>query len=184
MVTTLKKRFSRSPRRHRRGFLPMLHHLLHLILAGSLQHHSHQSSSSAFAAAPMFEIVGVKTRRINAAASSAISAASPRSRNNMGDGDKGGLLDTKIESCNSDNEDNVNDDEMKFILPHHHHSQSSNNSPSRPLGTNSRRRLLSSPISTISTWYMSQMHTHELRTKFVTSGILAVVGVYKTVCRM
>ena len=148
------------------------------MLAGSLQHHSHQSSSSAFAASPMFEIVGVKTRRINASSSSsAISAASPRSRNNMGDGDKG-LLDTKIESCNSDNEDNVNDDdEMKFILPHHH-SHSSNNSPSRPLGTNSRRRLLSSPITTISTWYMKQMHTHELRTKFVTSGILAVVGVY------
>jgi hypothetical protein len=148
------------------------------MLAGSLQHHSHQSSSSAFAASPMFEIVGVKTRRINAASSSsAISAASPRSRNNnMGDGDKG-LLDTKIESCNIDNEDNVNDDdEMKFILPHHH-----SHSPSRPLGTNGRRRLLSSPITTISTWYMSQMHTHELRTKFVTSGILAVVGVYKTV---
>jgi hypothetical protein len=126
----------------------------------------------------MFEIVGVKTRRINAASSSAISAASPRSRTKPGDGDKG-LVDTSSnESCTNEKNDVENDDdEMKFILPHHHHSSfSSNNSPSRPLGASTRRRLLSSPITTISTWYMSQMHTHELRTKFITSGILAVVG--------
>ena len=132
----------------------------------------------------MFEIVGVKTRRINAASSSsAISAASPRSRTKPGsDGDKG-LVDTssKTENCTNEKNNDVendDDDEMKFILPHHHHSSSftSNNSPSRPLGTSTRRRLLSSPITTLSTWYMSQMHTHELRTKFVTSGILAVVG--------
>lgn len=112
----------------------------------------------------MFEFVGGKTRRINAS-SSAISEASPRSRNNK-DADKG--------SVDTNNENDVDDGTMKFLLPHH--SSFSSNSPSRPLGTSTRRRLLSSPITTVSTWYMKQMHRNELRTKFVTSGILAVVG--------
>lgn len=34
----------------------------------------------------------------------------------------------------------------------------------------------SSPISTIRTWYMNQLEAHELPTKFISSGILALIG--------
>ncbi|KAL3811399.1 hypothetical protein ACHAXA_000478 [Cyclostephanos tholiformis] len=33
-----------------------------------------------------------------------------------------------------------------------------------------------SPTTAIATWYMNQMNSHELRTKFISSGVLAVVG--------
>ncbi|KAL3773439.1 hypothetical protein ACHAW5_002616 [Stephanodiscus triporus] len=33
-----------------------------------------------------------------------------------------------------------------------------------------------SPATAIASWYMNQMNSHELRTKFISSGVLAVVG--------
>ena len=43
------------------------------------------------------------------------------------------------------------------------------------INNKSKQRMILSPYS-ITTWYMNQLDTHELRTKFVSSAILALVG--------